>query len=146
MSYRYPLLLTPDDNGTLLVTCPDLPEVTSFGETEQEAIEHGQQAVAEAISARLARFESIPEPSKQDSAITASVPLRLQPKVALMNVMTFKRLSRADLVRATGWSRTSVDRLFDPRHNNRLEQFEEAFRAAGSEPVFIVQGVGDKAA
>jgi hypothetical protein len=34
----YPIELTPDDNGTLLVTCPDLPEVTSFGVDEADAI------------------------------------------------------------------------------------------------------------
>ena len=31
MSLTYPVVLTADDNGTLLATCPDLPEVTSFG-------------------------------------------------------------------------------------------------------------------
>lgn len=28
----HPLGLEPDDNGTLLVTCADIPEVTTFGE------------------------------------------------------------------------------------------------------------------
>lgn len=141
--YQYPLELTPDDNDTFLVTCRDLPEVTSFGETEREAIENGNRAVEEAIAARLAHFEPIPAPSAgrtaRGAAVFATVPLRLQPKVALMDAMLRKHLNRADLVRATGWSRTSVDRLFDPHHNNRLDQFEEAFKAVGETPAFVAE-------
>jgi hypothetical protein len=33
----YPIELTPDDNGTLLVICPDLPEVTTFASDRAEA-------------------------------------------------------------------------------------------------------------
>ena len=28
----YPVVLEPDDNGTLLVTFPDVPEAVTFGE------------------------------------------------------------------------------------------------------------------
>ena len=34
MKLAYDIKLEPDDNGTFLVTCPALPEVTTFGETE----------------------------------------------------------------------------------------------------------------
>lgn len=144
--YQYSLDLTPDDNGTFLVTCADLPEVTSFGETERDAIDNGNRAVEEAIAARLAHFEPIPEPAQNEPAqktsrAFATIPLRLQPKIALMDVMVMKRLNRADLVRATGWSRTSVDRLFDPHHNNRLDQFEEAFKAVGAAPAFVADKI-----
>ena len=42
MSLTYPIKLEPDDNGTLLVTCPALPEVTTFGKDEAEAIKHAR--------------------------------------------------------------------------------------------------------
>jgi hypothetical protein len=32
----YTVILTPDDNGTFLVTCPDLPEVATFGEDAED--------------------------------------------------------------------------------------------------------------
>ena len=51
---QFPLVLTPDDNGTLTVTCPLLPEVTSFGEDHDDALTHGRDAVEEAITARMA--------------------------------------------------------------------------------------------
>jgi antitoxin HicB len=33
----YPIVLEPDDNGTLLVTLPDVPEAVTFGEDEADA-------------------------------------------------------------------------------------------------------------
>src|SRR6266487_6239606 len=35
---RYPVKLTRDDNGTILVTAPDLPEVSTFGEDATDAL------------------------------------------------------------------------------------------------------------
>ena len=56
----YEVILTPDDNGSLLVTCPDLPEVTTFGEDEDDAIHRAADAIEEALAARIARREDIP--------------------------------------------------------------------------------------
>jgi antitoxin HicB len=51
---RYRLKLTPDDNGTFLVTSPDFPEVKTFGHTKAEAQRQGRAAIGEAIAARKA--------------------------------------------------------------------------------------------
>jgi antitoxin HicB len=53
MSLTYPIKFEPDDNGTLLVTCPALPEVTTFDKDEAGAIEHARDAIEEAIAARM---------------------------------------------------------------------------------------------
>ncbi len=58
-SYR--IKLQPDDNGTLLVTCPKLPEVTTFGNNEIDAMRHAVGAIKEAIAARIADGQDIPE-------------------------------------------------------------------------------------
>lgn len=60
---NYPVILTPDDNGTLMVTCPDLPEVTTFGEDETDALRRAAEAIEEALAARIARGDKIPSPS-----------------------------------------------------------------------------------
>ena len=44
----YPVILTPDSNGTLLVTSPDFPELTSFGDTLEDALEWARGALLEA--------------------------------------------------------------------------------------------------
>lgn len=63
MALDYRVLLTPDDNGTLLVTCPDLPEVTTFGSDKADALRHARDAIEEAIAARIAARADIPLPS-----------------------------------------------------------------------------------
>lgn len=126
----YPLTLTPDDDGSLLVTCDDLPEVTTFGESEADAVGHGADAVQEAIAARMDAFSDIPRPSAS-SRYRAMVPLSLALKLELYWALKDSGRSRADLVRLTGWSRTKVDRLFDPNHESKLAQMEEAFAAMG---------------
>ncbi len=59
----YTVTLTPDDNGTLFVTCSDLPEVTTFGDDEEGAMAHAADAIGEALAARIARREDIPAPA-----------------------------------------------------------------------------------
>ena len=124
---KYPLILTPDDNDTFLVTSPDFPEVTSFGEGEADALKHGAMAIQEAIAGRMDSFTDIPRPSAGDHLM--AVPLALVLKVELYWALADAGMTRADLMRATGWSRTKVDRLFNPNHESKLAQVEEAFAA-----------------
>jgi antitoxin HicB len=56
----YALVLEPDDNGTLLVTCPDLPEVTTFGDDPEDALRRAADAIEEALASRIAGHEDIP--------------------------------------------------------------------------------------
>ena len=43
MMLGYRIKIEPDDNGTLLVTCPALPEVTTFGDDEADAMRRGRR-------------------------------------------------------------------------------------------------------
>lgn len=124
---KYPLILSPDSDGSLLVTSPDFPELTTFGSDEADALRHGADALQEAIAARMDSFAEIPRPSA--GGCMASVPLALALKVELFWALTGAGMTRADLCRATGWHRNTVDRLFDPNHENKLAQIEAAFAA-----------------
>ncbi len=53
-----------DDDCTLLVTSPDFPELTTFGDDRDEAIARAADALEEAIAARISRGELIPAPSE----------------------------------------------------------------------------------
>ena len=59
----YPIRFKKDDNSTVLATCPDFPELTTFGEDRDDALLHAIGALEEAIGARIARCEDIPAPS-----------------------------------------------------------------------------------
>jgi|tagenome__1003787_1003787.scaffolds.fasta_scaffold20821138_2 antitoxin HicB len=132
---QFPLVLTPDDNGTLMVTCPLLPEVTSFGEDHDDALMHGRDAVEEAIAARMARWEDIAWPQRKDMgracrenrAVALSMMASL--KASLYAACKSAGISRAELARRLNWHREQVDRLFRLDHESRVEQIEAAFRA-----------------
>lgn len=136
----YAVELTPDDNDTFLVTCPQLPEVTTFGETEEEALDMAHHAIEEAIAARLSRFEHIPEP-QGGAPHLVPVSLQTELKVQLMWCLEAEGVSRAELARRLNWHRPQVDRLFDARHATRPDQYDAAFHALGYEPsVTVVRG------
>jgi len=50
----FPVELTPDDNGTVLVTCPDIPEMVTFSESNADALK-------QAVSARICRQSPCPD-------------------------------------------------------------------------------------
>ena len=60
---RYAVTLAPDDNGTVLVAVPDLPEVHTFGEDRADALSRAVDAIETALMGRIAAREDIPPPS-----------------------------------------------------------------------------------
>jgi antitoxin HicB len=128
----YPIDLTPDEDGTFLATCPDLPELTTFGMSEADALAHADDALAEAVAARLHDFAEIPRPSS--GMRHARLSLHMTMIVELYWALAALGWTRADLQRALGWHRPQVDRLFDPNNETKLWRFEAAFAALGREP------------
>ncbi len=133
MAY-YPITLTPDDNGTLLVTSPMFDELVTFGDDAADARHHAWSAVYVALADRMGRGEAIPAPLRDAprDAPYVEVPLNIQMKLALYLALREQGKSRMDLMHALGWTqRESVDRLFRLHHHSRLEQYQAAFDALG---------------
>jgi antitoxin HicB len=129
--FAYPIVLTPDDNDTLLVTCPDLPEVTSFGDDEADALGRAVGALEEAIAARIARRDDVPAPSRPAGAHLVALPTETALKVTLYQEMRAAGLRKADLARLLELHKPQVDRLLNLRHGTRLDQLDRAFAALG---------------
>jgi antitoxin HicB len=131
----YRIRTEPDDNGTLLVICPDLPGVVTYGEDREDAIVHAADAIETWIASLIADGLDVPRPKpvKRLRGGEAMVPLSVQSslKLELYWALRESRITRADLVRRLGWKRESVDRLFRLGHASRLDQIEAAFRAIG---------------
>jgi antitoxin HicB len=126
----YAVALQPDDNGTLLVTCPAFPEVTSFGDNEADALAHALGAIEEAMAARIAAGQPVPKCSlRRPEQAAVKLPLLTALKGELYNTARRQKVTRAELSRRLGWNRNSVDRLFQLNHRSRLEQIEAAFTA-----------------
>lgn len=125
----YRVELTSDDNETLLVLCPSLPMVATFGETRDAALLHARDAIETALASMIADGEDIPAADTDGTLVR--LPMLTTLKVALYRALREAGITRAELARRLGWKRESVDRLFRLDHASRLEQIEAAMAAVG---------------
>ncbi len=127
---RYAVTLTPDDNGTLLVTAPDIPEATTFGENRADALTRAVDAIETAIIGRIAAREDVPRPSAPGDEFVA-LPALSAAKIELYRAMRADSVGKAELARRLDVALPHVDRLLDLRRRSRLDSLTEAFVALG---------------
>ena len=74
----YPVILERDADY-IMVTSPDFPELTTFGDDREEALTRAVDAFEEAIAARIYDGRDIPKPS--DGEPIVELPIRTVKKV-----------------------------------------------------------------
>jgi antitoxin HicB len=129
---KYPVILEPDTNGTLLVSFPDVPEAHTFGDDESEALLRAVDALETVLSAYVDARRPIPLASRvkrgQKSVVLPSL---AEAKLALYSAMREAKVGKAELARRLNWHLPQVDRLLDLMHASRLDQIEEGLGALG---------------
>jgi len=129
--FDYPVILTPD-NGSVLVTFPDVPEAITFGADEDEALLYAVDALATAMSFYVDARKPLPVVSKAKRGQHTVRPSALEcAKLGVYQAMTEQGIKKAELARRLGWHMPQVDRLFDLRHASKLDQIEAAAKALG---------------
>jgi antitoxin HicB len=127
----YPLVLEPDDNGTLLVTFPDVPEAVTYGEDEADALRRAVDALETMLAARIADRQDVPLPSPARERPCAVLSALTTAKLLLYRAMREAGVSNGELARRLGWQDPQIDRLLDLNHASRLDQIETALAALG---------------
>ena len=125
----YPVELSRDDNGTLLVSAPDFPELTTFGEDREDALARAADAFDEAIAARIAYRDDVPCPSKGKERVVLRSLTAV--KVLLYQGMREQGVGKAELARRLNWHLPQVDRVLDIGHRSRLDRMDAALGAIG---------------
>jgi antitoxin HicB len=139
ISYRVKLQY---DEGTVLLTSPDFPELTTFGEDRADALSYAVGAFEEAIAARVSDREEIPLPSKgkmSDPRVT--LPVQAGVKVLLYQQMWKSGVRKADLARKMDLHRQEIDRLLDLNHATSIAKLEKAFSALGKSINIVISDV-----
>src|SRR5258708_2493468 len=133
MEYRYPVKMLPDDNGTILVTFPDVPEAITFGENEEDALTRAAEALEAALSIYIDKNVEIPKPSRPNTkrTVVIGIPALTDAKISLYTAMRRASVTRAELARQLGLQKSQIGRLLDLNHESRLDQIERALRALG---------------
>lgn len=124
----YPVKLEHDDEA-VLVTSPDFPELTTFGEDRDEALERAVAALEEAVAARIYDRLDIPTASQGETRVL--LPTLTAVKVILYQSMRDQGVGKAELARRLRWHLPQVDRVLDVQHHSRLDQMDAALGAIG---------------
>ena len=137
----YPVTLTPDDNGTVLVTFPDVDGAVTFGDTIDEALARAPDALATILEAYIKDRRPIPPPSTRRTKYRVAVPALVEAKIRLYEAMRAAKVGKAELGRRLDWHLPQVDRLLAMTHGSKLAQLEAAFGALGKRLVVSVEDV-----
>lgn len=137
---RYPVVLEPDDNGTVMVMFPDFPEAQTFGDDREEALAHASDALATIVDGYIRAKRPLPAPSviKADAAELSAL---MSAKVELYNAMQAMGVTKSDLGRRLRWHLPQVDRLLNLTHSSQVDQLEAAVRALGGRLTVKVDGI-----
>lgn len=141
---RYPIDLAPDDNGTLLVTSPDFPELTTFGEDEADALRRAQGALVALLMAYWDDGRAIPRPSEPAGRPAVALPATLTAKIALQRALAESGLTQEQLGRRLGKDARQIRRILDPHHAGRFDDIEAGLAALGKR--LVVSLVPDQGA
>jgi len=98
---EYPFTVRPlskEDGGGYLVEYPDLPGCVSDGETPEEAVSHGRDAVLAYVRSCIKHADPVPAPSAPGRA--AKIPATIDVK----QIRTRTRLSQAEFARRFGFN------------------------------------------
>ena len=136
---RYPVVLEPDDNGTVMVTFPDFPEAQTFGNDEADALGHASDALATIVDGYIRARRPLPAPSNGERFAELS-PL-MSTKVELYNAMHTLGVSKSDLGRRLNWHAPQVDRLLTLTHSSQVDQLDAAAKALGGTLSMRIEGL-----
>ena len=130
MMLAYPIQLE-EDEGSVMATSPDFPELTTFGDDRDDTLTHAVDALEEAIASRIHAGQDVPSPSNGD--VRVGLPSLTAVKVILYQGMRDDGVGKAELARRLGWHLPQVDRVLDIQHRSRMDQIDAALTAIGRE-------------
>lgn len=129
--YDYPVMVHLDDSSPW-VSCPDVPEMSSAGDTLEEALFDAVDALESALSLYVDQRIAIPLPSPAaPGQPVVRLPALSAAKAALWNRMLNQKVTKTELARRLGVNRPQVDRLVDLLHRSKIEQVEHALQILG---------------
>lgn len=140
--FQYPVLLTPAEEGGYVVTCRDLPQLVTQGDTEQDALEQAADAMDEVFATYMVEDMEFPEPSKaRRREHLVAPPAETVAKAALFVAMRQAGISKLQLARRLGIDEKEVRRLLDPHYGSKLPRIAQAISALGQRLVIGLEPV-----
>ncbi len=140
--FQYAVLLSPAEEGGYVVTCRDLPELITQGESVEEALEQASDAMDEVFATYLTEGLDFPEPSKaRRREHMVAPPPETVAKAALYVAMRRAGISKVQLAKRLGVDEKEVRRLLDPHYGSKLPRIAKAISVLGQRLVIGVETV-----
>jgi antitoxin HicB len=134
------VLLTPAEEGGYVVTCRDLPELVTQGESVYDALEQAADAMDEVFATYLTEGLDFPEPRKaKRREHMVAPPLETVAKAALYVAMRQAGISKVQLAKRLGVDEKEVRRLLDPHYGSKLPRIAKAISLLGQRLVIGVE-------
>ncbi|MBI3375847.1 MAG: type II toxin-antitoxin system HicB family antitoxin [Betaproteobacteria bacterium] len=133
LRFNYPVKLTPDrEDGGYVVSCRDIPEAITQGNTIEQALADAEGALQAAIEGRIEDRMEVPAPSvpKRGERLVAT-PVTTALKAAVYLSMREQKISKSELARRMHIHEKEVRRMLDPRHPTKVPTLERALAALG---------------
>lgn len=129
---RYPVKLAPAEEGGFTVTFPDVPEAITQGDTREEALRMGLDALVTSLDFYFEDKRAVPLPSRVKRGYDSlELPPSVVAKVLLLNAMLADEVRPIDLANRLGVTKQEVNRLLDLRHATKIDAVATALRALG---------------
>jgi antitoxin HicB len=141
MHYAYPVSLEPDDDGGVVVSFPDVPEVHTQGEDREDALEQAEDALVVALGLYVDDGAALPRPSAADGRPVVAVPARVAAKLALHEEVRAAGLTKTGLARRLGIPDTEARRLLDLDHPTKMDRLERVLASFDVELVVTTQKI-----
>jgi antitoxin HicB len=138
--FQYPVLLTAADEGGYVVTCRDLPQLVTQGESEEDALVQASDAMDEVFATYLIEGMDLPPPSRaRRRERLVSPPAETVAKAALHVAMRQAGISKIELAKRLGVDEKEVRRLLDPHYGSKLPRIAKAVSLLGQRLVIGVE-------
>ncbi len=140
MEFSYPVDLTPQDDGSVLVTFPDVRGAVTDGDSKAEALFEAADCLVAALGGYIELRRDIPAPSHpRRGQPVITVPPLVAAKLALYRAMRGSGLTRVAVGKRLGISEGAVRRLLDLDHRSHIGQVEAALAVLGKRLVVEVR-------
>ena len=130
--FEFAVRLKASDEGGFVVTCRDLPQLITQGDSLADALLEAADAMDEVFAAYLKNSMSFPLPTKAKTGeFLVCPPATTVAKTALYVALQESGLTKVQLAKRLGVDEKEVRRLLDPHYSSKLPRIAQAVGLLG---------------
>jgi len=128
---QYPLIFTPED-GDIVVRSRDFPELLTSGETDAEALENAEDALAVVVLKYIEKGLPLPQvTSPEEGERIVYLPAQEAAKAAVIQAFKEAGITKTELANRMEIGENEARRILDPDYGTKLDKLDAAARAMG---------------